>query len=441
MKTYLVGGAVRDQLIGLPVKDRDWVVVGATPDDMLAKGFKQVGADFPVFLHPETGEEFALARTERKTAAGYRGFQCQFDSGVTLEEDLTRRDLTINAIAQDANGALIDPTGGQADIQARLFRHVGPAFSEDPVRILRIARFAARHPDFTVHPSTVALMASMVDAGEVDALVPERIWKELSRGLMEVKPSRMLEVLRECGALKRIIPELDRLWGVPQPLQWHPEGDTGVHVGMVVDHAAKIGADLPTRFAALMHDLGKGTTHPQYWPKHHGHEARSAELVLEVCERMKIPVECRGLAELVGREHGSVHASLELRATAVGRLLNRCDAFRQPERFEKLMLACECDARGRLGLENRLYPQSDRLRKALSDALAVDTKAVSAECLARGMPGVAIGEKIYRARLTAIAEGLKEDPSLAAADAAAEVATEEPGEGAAPAATSKRPAP
>lgn len=441
MKTYLVGGAVRDQLMGLPVKDRDWVIVGTTLDDMLAQGFKQVGADFPVFLHPETGEEFALARTERKTVAGYRGFECQFDASVTLAEDLTRRDLTINAIAQDADGVLIDPTGGQADIHAKVFRHVGPAFAEDPVRILRIARFAARHPDFTVHPSTLALMTSMVDAGEVDALVPERTWKELSRGLMEVKPSRMLEVLRACGALKRIMPELDRLWGVPQPLQWHPEGDTGVHVGMVVDHAAKIGADLPTRFAALMHDLGKGTTHEKYWPKHHGHEARSADLVVELCERMKIPTECFSLAEIVGREHGSVHASMELRATAVARLLTRCDAFRQPERFEKLMLACECDARGRLGLESRLYPQSDRLRKALSEALAVDTKAVSADCLVRGIPGVAIGEKIYRARLNAIAAGLKEDPEIAAAEAAAEVTSDAPVETASAVFLNKRPTP
>ena len=301
MKVYVVGGAVRDELLNLPVQDRDWVVVGATPEEMLAAGFRPVGKDFPVFLHPRTQEEYALARTERKTAPGYAGFAFHAAPDVTLEEDLARRDLTINAMARGDDGVLVDPYGGQADLSARVFRHVGPAFVEDPVRILRLARFAARFTEFTVAPETMALMREMVGNGEVDALVPERVWQELSRGLMETQPSRMFDVLRECGALKRLLPELDRLWGVPQRAEYHPEIDTGVHVMMVVDTAARRDQELPVRFAALLHDLGKGTTPKDEWPRHIAHEARSVKLVDTVCARLKVPADCRDLAFFADR--------------------------------------------------------------------------------------------------------------------------------------------
>ncbi|MFP5419498.1 MAG: multifunctional CCA addition/repair protein, partial [Gammaproteobacteria bacterium] len=307
MKTYVVGGAVRDRLLGLPVADRDHVVVGVTPEDMLARGFRPVGKDFPVFLHPETQAEYALARTERKAGPGYTGFTVFAAPDVTLEDDLRRRDLTINAIAEDEHGALIDPYGGQRDLAARVFRHVSDAFVEDPVRILRVARFAARFTDFSVAPETSALMQQMVDNGEVDALVPERVWQEVARGLMEVRPSRMFQVLRECGALARLFPEIDRLFGVPQPPEYHPEVDTGIHVMLVVDWAARQRASLPVRFAALTHDLGKGVTPPEDWPRHRGHEARSVELVRQLSERIRVPVECRELAIAVARDHGNVH--------------------------------------------------------------------------------------------------------------------------------------
>ncbi|MET0855329.1 MAG: multifunctional CCA addition/repair protein, partial [Telluria sp.] len=317
MKTYVVGGAVRDELLGLPVQDRDWVVVGATPDDMLRQGFRPVGKDFPVFLHPDTHEEYALARTERKTAPGYRGFVFHTDADVTLEEDLVRRDLTINAIARADDGALTDPFGGQADIRDRVFRHVSNAFAEDPVRILRLARFAARLADFTVAPETMVLMRQMVEQGEVDALVPERVWQEVARGLMEAAPSRMLAVLRECGALARIMPELDKLWGVPQPPLHHPEVDTGVHMMLVIDYAAARGFDLAVRFAALMHDLGKGATPPAAWPSHHGLEGLGLKLIETLCKRLKVPNECRELALMTAREHGNVSRAGILRPNTI----------------------------------------------------------------------------------------------------------------------------
>ena len=402
LQAYVVGGAVRDRLLGVEVNDRDWVVVGATPEQMRQAGFRQVGADFPVFLHPQTHEEFALARTERKSAPGYRGFVVHADPSVTLEQDLSRRDLTINAMALAPDGTLVDPFGGAADLRAGVLRHVSEAFVEDPVRILRVARFAARYAEFRVAPQTLALMRSMVEAGEVDALVAERVWQELARGLMEATPSRMFELLRECGALRVLLPEVDRLWGVPQPPAHHPEVDTGVHLMMVLDAAARLHAPLSVRFACLCHDLGKGTTPPEAWPRHIGHEQRSARLARALCQRLKAPVECRELAELVAREHGHVHASLGLEAAAQLRLLERCDALRRPARFADLLLACECDARGRLDFEDRDYPQRPRLLRALALARAVDTTALAERLAAEGRPGPQIGAAIHAARVAAM---------------------------------------
>jgi tRNA nucleotidyltransferase (CCA-adding enzyme) len=404
MKIYQVGGAVRDELLGLPVHDRDWVVVDATPDELVARGFLPVGKDFPVFLHPQTKEEYALARTERKTAPGYRGFAVHAAPGVTLEEDLARRDLTINAIAQDESGQRIDPYGGQADLQARVLRHITPAFAEDPVRILRVARFAARLRDFSVAPATMALMSQMVQDGEVDALVPERVWQELSGGLMQSRPSRFFEVMRACGALKRLLPEVDRLWGVPQTPEHHPEVDTGVHLMMVLDQTAQINAPLPVRFACLAHDLGKGTTAPDLWPRHIGHEERGARLLKGVCERLRVPTDCRELADVVTREHGNIHQSMGFGAAAVVRLLERCDAFRKPERFEQIMLACLCDARGRQGKEDCAYPQFERLLGALAAARQVDSAAVAAQAQAQGLQGPSIGELLRQVRIEAVAQ-------------------------------------
>ena len=405
MKIYVVGGAIRDALLGLPVQDRDYVVVGATPEQMAAQGFRPVGRDFPVLLHPRTQEEYALARTERKTAAGYHGFQFYYAPDVTLEEDLARRDLTINAMAREVlsdgslSGPVIDPYDGQADLQARIFRHVGEAFVEDPVRILRLARFAARFDGFVVAPETAALMARMVALGEVDALVPERVWQELARGLLEAQPSRMLELLRGCGALARVLPEVDRLWGVPQRADYHPEIDTGVHVMMVLDYAAQRGYTLPVRFAALTHDLGKGTTPSDILPRHVGHEGRSVELLGPLCERLRVPNECRDLALLVAREHGNIHRTLEMGAAALVRLFERCDALRKPARFAEALQACEADARGRLGLANQPYPQAERLRVALIAARGVDAGAVAAQYTQA--PGK-IKEAVHQARVAAV---------------------------------------
>ncbi len=402
MQTYMVGGAVRDALLGLPVNDHDWVVVGATPEEMVAAGYLPVGRDFPVFLHPETREEYALARTERKTGRGYHGFAFHAEPGVTLEEDLARRDLTINAMAQDGEGRLIDPFGGQMDLRARVLRHVTEAFREDPVRILRLARFAARFADFSVAPETMELMRGMVDAGEADALVPERVWQELARGLMEHRPSRMFEVLRECGALERLLPEVDRLWGVPQRAEYHPEVDTGVHLMMVLDMSARLQASLPVRFACLTHDLGKGTTPASVLPRHIGHEERSARLLKAVAQRLRVPTECHELADVVAREHGNIHRSDEFGAAALVRLLERCDAFRKPQRFADVLLACECDARGRLGFEEREYTQKARLLGALRAAQAVSTSEIAAAAQAQGLSGPKVGERIHHARVEAV---------------------------------------
>jgi tRNA nucleotidyltransferase (CCA-adding enzyme) len=405
MKTYLVGGAVRDALMGFAGSDRDWVVVGGTPEALVAQGYQPVGKDFPVFLHPDTYEEYALARTERKTARGYHGFAIHASPEVTLEEDLARRDLTINAIAQDGD-TLIDPYGGQRDITAKVLRHVTEAFREDPVRILRLARFAARFPDFTVAPETMTLMREMVAEGEVDALVSERVWQELSRGLMGAKPSRMLQVLRECGALQRLLPEVNQLYGVPQRAEYHPEIDTGVHLEMVLDASARVNAPLDVRFACLCHDLGKGTTPADVLPRHIGHEQRSEKLTRALCTRWRVPVECKELAELVAREHGNIHQSLSFGAEAVLRLLVRCDALRRPERFLLALQACECDARGRLGKEDEAYTQRPRLALLLKAAQSVDSAAISAQALQDGLKGPAVGTRIDAARLAGIAAAI-----------------------------------
>ncbi|BBO58978.1 multifunctional CCA addition/repair protein [Mycoavidus sp. B2-EB] len=416
MKIYEVGGALRDELLGLSVRDRDYVVVGATPEQMIQSGYRPVGRDFPVFLHPQTHSEYALARTERKTARGYHGFQFYYAPDVTLEQDLARRDLTINAMARalDANGAplgpVLDPFNGQADLAARVLRHVGDAFSEDPVRILRLARFAARFADFSVADETLSLMRKMVVDGEVDALVPERIWQELARGLMEAKPSRMFAVLRDCGALARILPEVDALYGVPQCAEFHPEIDTGVHVMMALDDAAACGYALTVRFAVLTHDLGKGNTPAQMLPHHTGHEGRSVTLLRPLCDRLKVPKACRDLALLVAREHGNIHRSLKFGASALTRLLERCDAWRKPERLVEIMQACEADARGRLGFETVAYPQTARLSYALDAARKVDAGAIAAYCHA--VPQ-AIKAALQRARIAAVEVALNPVSDLA----------------------------
>lgn len=448
MQIYMVGGAVRDALLGLPVKDRDWVAVGATPQELVNLGYLPVGKDFPVFLHPVTKDEVALARQERKTAPGYHGFAFHAAPDVTLEQDLSRRDLTINSIAVgETNTAatgefsvifeknkqihldrskLIDPHDGLRDLDAKVLRHVSDAFAEDPVRILRLARFAARFSDFTVAPETMALMQQMVQNGEVDALVSERVWQEIATGLMYDKPSRMFEVLRECGALKRLLPELDRLWGVPQRAEYHPEIDTGLHAMMVLDMSARLDCSLPIRYACLCHDFGKGTTPVEILPKHIGHEDRSVKLLREVSTRLRVPVECKELAEVVAREHGNIHRSGEFNAAAIVRLLERCDAFRKPARFAEVLLACECDGRGRLGFEESAYPQRQRLLQSLQAAQtvtsenainniavkAINTPAISENASknevknesekAKSISGKQIGELMHTARVQAV---------------------------------------
>jgi tRNA nucleotidyltransferase (CCA-adding enzyme) len=414
MQTYMVGGAVRDALLGLPVNDHDWVVVGATPEAMIEAGYLPVGRDFPVFLHPETREEYALARTERKTGRGYHGFAFHADPAVTLEEDLARRDLTINAMAQDGRGRLVDPFHGRRDLREKTLRHVTDAFREDPVRILRLARFAARFADFTVAPETMELMRGMVEAGEADHLVAERVWQELARGLMESTPSRMFEVLRACGALARLLPEVDCLWGVPQRAEYHPEVDTGVHLMMVLDMSARLQAPLPVRFACLAHDLGKGTTPEDVLPRHIGHEERSALLLKALGQRLRVPVDCQALGDVVAREHGNIHRSGELGAAALVRLLERCDAFRKPARFADALLACECDARGRLGFEERPYPQRPRLLAALRAAQSVVTSEVAAAAQAQGRTGPQVGEAVHAARVAAVRAWLQATSASAA---------------------------
>jgi tRNA nucleotidyltransferase (CCA-adding enzyme) len=383
---------------------------------MISLGFEPVGRDFPVFLHPQTHEEYALARTERKTAPGYRGFVVHAAPDVSLEDDLTRRDLTINAIAVSSDAVMadgrfdrkdvIDPHSGVADLQARVFRHVSPAFREDPVRILRLARLAARFVDFTVAPDTLILMREMVASGEVDHLVSERVWQELAKGLMEAQPSRMFEVLRDCGALARLLPEVDRLWGVPQRADYHPEVDTGVHLMMVMDMSARLQSPLPVRFACLCHDLGKGNTPTDVLPRHIGHEARSAKLLKDVCERLRAPTDCRELADVMAREHSNIHRCQDISAAALVRLLERCDALRRPERFEHLLRACECDLRGRLGFSEAAYPQRQRLLEAFTSMQTVDTNSIAAKAIETGASGLKIGELIHAARVAAVQAGL-----------------------------------
>ena len=402
MKIFQVGGSIRDELLGLPVKDRDWVVVGATPEEMRAAGYRQVGADFPVFLHPDSHEEYALARTERKTGPGYTGFAFHAAPDVSLEDDLRRRDLTINAMARDADGRLIDPWGGKADLEARLLRHVSPAFTEDPVRILRVARFAARFAPqgFTVADETLVLMREMVDNGEVDALVAERVWAETARALGEAAPAVFFEVLRKCGALARIFPEIDGLFGVPQPAEHHPEIDTGIHTLMVLTQAARLSDDTRVRFAALVHDLGKGTTPKAEWPKHIGHEERGVPLVRELCARLRTPRDYRELAVHVTRYHLHYHRAGELRPDTFLKVLDALDAFRRPERFRQWLLACEADSRGRPGYEDR-EPVNTRIwQRAFAAAAAIDASML----VAQGLEGRAIGEELRRRRMAAIKE-------------------------------------
>ena len=405
-KVYSVGGAVRDEMLGLTVKDKDFVVVGATPQAMLDAGYKPVGKDFPVFLHPKTHDEYALARTERKTGAGYKGFVVHASIDVTLEEDLARRDFTINAMARTAEGVLdgilIDPHNGRFDIKNKILRHVSAAFVEDPVRILRAARFSARFTDFTIAPETLTLMQQMVQNGEVDALVPERVWQEISKGLMEAKPSRMFDVLRDCGALQKILPELDKLWQrfeyAPQPPQHHPEIDTGVHVMMVIDYAAKKNFSLPIRFAALVHDLGKGTTPIEVLPRHIGHEARSVHLLKDVCKRLRVPNDCKELAQMVAKFHGKLHQASNMRADTLLAFLIELDAIRQPERFADFLKACECDSRGRTGLEYCELPETALIQHALQAALTVDAGAIAKQ---HSEPEK-IKQAVFEARLQAL---------------------------------------
>jgi tRNA nucleotidyltransferase (CCA-adding enzyme) len=401
METYLVGGAVRDELLGLPPGERDWVVVGATQEAMERAGYRPVGRDFPVFLHPDSHEEYALARTERKTGPGYRGFAVNASPEVTLEEDLQRRDLTINAMARAPGGELVDPWGGLADLEARVLRHVSPAFVEDPVRILRTARLAARFHElgFTVAPETLELMRAMVAAGEADALVPERVWQETRRALETTRPDVFLEVLRDCGALATVFPEIDALFGVPQPARWHPEVDTGLHMLLCLRAAARLGLDVESRFAVLLHDLGKGTTPRELWPAHHGHEERSVTLARRLCERLRAPTSFRELAEIVARYHGLCHRARELRPATLLKLLEGTDALRRPERFEKFLLACEADMKGRTGLEDASYPQAGLLRRALAAAAAVDPEPLVAE----GLKGEALRERLRARRIEAVA--------------------------------------
>ena len=403
LQVYCVGGAVRDRLLGLPVQDHDWVVVGSTPAQMEALGFKPVGSDFPVFLHPETHEEYALARTERKVAQGYKGFAVYTSPEVTLEQDLLRRDFTLNAIAQDAHGNLIDPYGGQADLKAGVLRHVSEAFAEDPVRILRAARFVARF-GFSIAPETMQLMRRMVANGEVDALVAERVWQELSRGLMEKHPSRFFTLLRECGALKKILPELDAMFGVAQTAIYHPEIDCGIHAMLVLDDTAKHEYSLEVRFAALGHDLGKGNTPADILPRHIGHEMRSVELLKGVCERLRVPADCRDLALLVAKYHGNIHRAKELRADTIVKLFDSCDLWRKHERFALILQACESDARGRTGHENDDYPQTAYFLKCAKAAQSVNAGEIARACADKNL----IADKVREARIVAVEQIVKQ---------------------------------
>lgn len=402
LKIYSVGGAVRDELLGLPVNDHDWVVVGGTPEDMVTRGYVPVGKDFPVFLHPERHEEYALARTERKTAPGYKGFAIHATPDVTLEQDLLRRDFTINAIARDQDGNLIDPYNGIADLRAGILRHVSSAFSEDPVRILRAARFVARF-GFNIAPETLSLMRAMVANGEVDALVPERVWQELARGLMEKVPSRFFFTLRDCGALVKILPEVDALFGVPQPPKYHPEIDCGIHTMLVLDDAAQHDYPLEVRFSALTHDLGKGNTPTDILPRHIGHEVRSVDLLRALCVRLRVTNECRDLGLLVARYHGNVHRVPELRPDTIVAILQSCDAWRKPERFALLLQACASDARGRTGHEQDAYPQADYLLRMLRATQTVNAGEIAQQCEDKN----AIADKVREARIMAVERAIQ----------------------------------
>ncbi|WCD81027.1 multifunctional CCA addition/repair protein [Pseudomonas sp. TUM22785] len=400
MQIYKVGGAVRDRLLGRPVTEVDWVVVGATAEEMLEQGFKPVGADFPVFLHPQSGEEYALARTERKSGRGYGGFTFFANPDVSLEEDLIRRDLTVNAIAEDEHGTLVDPYGGQRDLEQRILRHVSPAFAEDPLRVLRVARFAARYAPlgFSVATETIALMREIAESGELDALTAERSWKEISRALMEPRPDVFIQVLRDCGALQAWMPELDALFGVPQPEHHHPEVDSGLHVLAVLQQCAEHDQPLTVRWACLLHDLGKGETPEEEWPRHIAHEQRGLKLIQQVNERCKAPRDCQELAMLVGEFHTHAHRATELRASTLAELLARFDVYRRPQRFEEFIAACEMDARGRHGLEQREYPQADYLRGAAEAARAVAVQPL----LEKGYKGAELGEALRLERLKAL---------------------------------------
>lgn len=402
MEVYLVGGAVRDELLGLPVKERDWCVTGSTPEEMVALGYRPVGKDFPVFLHPDTAEEYALARTERKSGRGYHGFQFDTSANVTIEDDLGRRDLTVNAMARDGDGALIDPFNGRADIEARQLRHVSDAFGEDPVRVLRAAKFAARFAalGFVVADETRHLMAAMVANGEVAELAPDRVWKETQAALLNNNPQVYFQVLRDCNALAVVFPEIDALFGIPQPPRWHPEIDCGVHTLMVVEQAAALSTELDVRFAALVHDLGKAKTPVENLPAHHGHERRSISLVRALSSRLPVPGAARDLALLVAEFHGHCHRALELKPETILKLFERCDAFRRPDRFARILTACEADARGRTGLEDSEYPQS----AYLADALQAAASITADELVAAGLSGADIGRGMQTKRLSAITD-------------------------------------
>jgi tRNA nucleotidyltransferase (CCA-adding enzyme) len=411
MRVYEVGGAVRDALLGLPFTERDWVVVGASPDELKAQGFRQVGKDFPVFLHPDTGEEYALARTERKVGPGYAGFTFDTSRSITLEQDLERRDLTINAIARTAEGELVDPWNGRRDLAARVLRHISPAFREDPLRVLRVARFAARFAPlgFAVAPETLALMRDIVAAGELEALRPERVWQETAKALATDRPDVYFAVLKDAEALPRVFPEVAALFGVPQPERWHPEVDTGVHTLLALRKAAELTPSTEVRFAVLVHDLGKATTPAFLLPRHHGHEQRSEELIAKLCARLPVPNRFRDLAVLVARHHGVVHRATELKPQTTLRIIQEADALRNAERFEQLLLACEADARGRLGLEDRPYPQAERLREALRAVRTVDAAEVRTKTR---LEGEALGRAIHDARLRALRAAFNDLPAV-----------------------------
>jgi tRNA nucleotidyltransferase (CCA-adding enzyme) len=401
MQTFLVGGAVRDKILKYPVTDKDWVVVGATPEKLIKKGYKSVGKDFPVFLHPETAQEYALARTERKSGKGYKGFEVFAEQSVTLEEDLIRRDLTINAMAADDNGDIVDPFNGQEDLKNKILRHVSPAFTEDPLRVLRVARFLARyfHLGFSIAPSTKELMTELAKSGELKALTPERVWTETARALSEKSPHIYFQTLRDCGALSDWFPEIDCLWGVPNPERWHPEIDTGVHTMMVLEQSALLSKDTMTRFSALCHDLGKGITPKEEWPSHKGHEKAGVSIIETLCNRLRAPKEHCELAKIVSEFHLHLHKIEELKPKTIVKVLEKTDAFRKPKRFEKFLIACEADYRGRTGFENLPYPQSGIMKQAFNVCSEISTK----EFIAEGYRGKQIGEKLHNERVKSVA--------------------------------------